>query len=400
MTLALSLSLAWRSVRRNLLPSLLTTLGITIGVGAVIMVVTLGQGAQRAITLQISSLGRNLLFLYPENPSRGGGAKPVAPFHEGDIQALAREFPSVVFAPQAARPGLVVYANENRPTTITGVDHSFFEARDWRLSHGRPFSPAELRSGRMVCVLGATPSRRLFPHQNPIGAKVRLGTIAFEVIGVLEAKGSSFGNDQDDLVLIPLRGFQRRISGTRDISLVLVSAGQGQQTAKIQRNVAAFMRERRRILDGLPDDFRVQDMKEVTKTLGQVTRLLTAFLAAIAAISLVVGGIGVMNIMWVSVKERTREIGIRIAVGAQEREVLRQFLMEAVLLAVLGGSIGMAGGLGCSFIACRLLTLPFLFDPLTGLLAFGFSAAVGVTSGYLPARHAARLDPIQALRNE
>ncbi len=295
---------------------------------------------------------------------------------------------------------LVIYGNENRPTTITGVDNNFFQARDWKLASGRIFSDAELRAGKMVCVIGATTHKELFHFQNPLGATLRIGKTSCEVIGVLEPKGASFGNDQDELVLIPLRGYQRRIAGNRDVGFAFISAKAADLTAKVQRDVTSLMHERRHIAPGSPDDFKVQDMKEVTKTVGQVTGMLTAFLSAIAAVSLLVGGIGIMNIMLVSVKERTREIGIRMSIGAMEREVLRQFLVEAITLAVLGGGIGIAIGLACSGLICHFLALPFVLDVSTVLLAFCFSGGVGVIFGYFPARQAARLDPIEAIRYE
>jgi putative ABC transport system permease protein len=400
MTILTTVLLALREVRRHLLRSMLTTLGIMIGVGAVILMVTLGRGAQKSITSQISGLGRNLLILFPESAARGGGPKPTAPFKEEDIQAIAREIPEAIVAPQATKSLLAIYGNENRPTTITGVDNNFFEARDWKLAAGRVFSDAELRAGRMVCVIGATTHKELFHYQNPLGATLRIGKISCEVVGVLEAKGASFGNDQDEVVLVPLRGFQRRIAGNREVSFAFISAKAAELTAKVQRDVTNLMHERRHVAPGSPDDFKVQDMKEVTKTVGQVTGMLTAFLSAIAAVSLLVGGIGIMNIMLVSVKERTREIGIRMSIGALEREVLRQFLIEAITLAVLGGGIGILGGLGCSAMICHFLKLPLVLDFATVLLAFCFSGGVGVIFGYFPARQAARLDPIEALRYE
>jgi putative ABC transport system permease protein len=362
--------------------------------------VTLGRGAQQSITSQISSLGRNLLILFPESAARGGGPKPTAPFKEEDILAIAREIPSAVIAPQATRSLLAIYGNENRPTTVTGVDDYFFQAREWNLAAGRIFSDAELRAGKMVCVIGATTRKELFHYQNPLGAALRIGKISCEVVGVLESKGASFGNDQDEVVLVPLRAFHRRIAGNREISFAFISAKSSDMTAKVQRDVTSLMHERRHVAAGSPDDFKVQDMKEVTKTVGQVTGMLTAFLSAIAAVSLLVGGIGIMNIMLVSVKERTREIGIRMSIGAMEREVLRQFLVEAVTLAVLGGAIGIAGGLACSALVCHFLGLPFVLDVSTIVLAFCFSGSVGVVFGYFPARQAARLDPIDALRYE
>jgi putative ABC transport system permease protein len=400
MSLFTTFLLAIREVRRHLLRSMLTTLGIMIGVGAVILMVTLGRGAQKSITSQISGLGRNLLIMIPESAARGGGPKPTTPFKVEDIQTIARDVADAIVAPQASRSLLAIYGNENRPTQVTGVDNNFFEAREWNLSAGRIFSDAELRAGKMVCVIGAATRKDLFHYQNPLGAALRIGKVSCEVIGVLEPKGATFGNDQDEVVLIPLRAYQRRIAGNREVNFAFISAKTSEVTAKVQRDVTSLMHERRHVAPGDPDDFKVQDMKEITKTVGLVTGMLTAFLSAIAAVSLLVGGIGIMNIMLVSVKERTREIGIRMSIGALEKEVLRQFLVEAITLSVLGGAIGVAGGLACSALACHFLDLPFVLDLTTVLLAFFFSGTVGVVFGYFPARQAARLDPIEALRYE
>jgi len=400
MNLLTTFLLAIREVRRHLLRSVLTTLGIVIGVGAVILMVTLGRGAQAEVTSTISSLGRNLLILIPERAVRTGGGGPTAPFKVEDIQAIAREIPNAVVAPQAARSMLVIYGNESRPTAVTGIDNHWFEARDWKLNAGRTFSDAELRSGRLVCVIGATTRKELFKYQEPLGATLRIGKLSCEVVGVLEAKGASFGSDQDDVVLLPLRAYHRRIAGNREVGMAWISAKSSDVISKVQGDVISLMQERRRVAPGEPNDFAVKDMKEINKTIGQVTTLLTAFLSSIAAVSLIVGGVGIMNIMLVSVKERTREIGIRMSIGAMEGEVMRQFLVEAVTLSILGGLIGVAGGLLCSAIACHFINLPFVLDLSTVLLAFFFSATVGVVFGYFPARQAARLDPIEALRYE
>lgn len=400
MNLLTTFLLAIREVRRHLLRSVLTTLGIVIGVGAVILMVTLGRGAQAEVTSTISSLGRNLLILLPERAARSGGGGPTAPFKMEDMQILAREIPNALVAPQAARSLLVIYGNESRPTAVTGIDNNWFQVRDWSLGAGRKFSELELRAGKLVCVIGETTRKELFRHQDPIGATLRIGKLSCEVIGVLNAKGASFGNDQDDLVLLPLQGYHRRIAGNRDIGVAWISAKSSDLVSKVQTDVINLMHERRRLAPGEQDDFAVKDMKEISKTVGQVTTLLTAFLSAIASVSLLVGGVGIMNIMLVSVKERTREIGIRMSIGAMEGEVMRQFLVEAVTLSILGGVIGVTGGLVGSAVACQVINLPFVLDLSTVLLAFFFSATVGVVFGYFPARQAARLDPIEALRYE
>ncbi len=402
MNLFTTLLLALREIRRHLMRSILTTLGIVIGVGAVITMVTLGRSATEKVTSQISGLGRNLLILVPESAKKGGGvAAPPSPFKIEDAQAIAREVSGVAAAaPMASRSQLAVFGNGNRSTTVNGTENSYFIARDWKLSEGREFSDAEMRAGKQVCILGATVKKEMFGYQNPIGATLRLGALSCEVIGVLESKGATFGNDQDDFVLIPLRTFHRRISGNRDVHVIFVAAQTSDSTIKVQKDTTALMHQRRRITDSQTDNFRVRDLKEVTDIIGTATGVLTAFLGAIAAVSLLVGGIGIMNIMLVSVTERTREIGIRLSIGALEHEVLMQFLVEAVTLSLLGGIIGIVGGLAVSGIVCLVLDMPFIFDPLIVCIAFVFSGAVGVVFGYFPARKAARLDPIEALRYE
>jgi putative ABC transport system permease protein len=273
--------------------------------------------------------------------------------------------------------------------------------RDWDLSSGRLFTDNEQNGGRAVCILGATVRKELFGGQDPIGENIRLGKITFKVIGVFESKGmAGFGHDQDDFVLVPLRTFQRRIAGNNDVSVIFLSANDGVSTEMVQQNVERLMRERRNIGLGKDDDFNVRDMQEIVSTLTGTTRVLTALLAAVAAVSLLVGGIGIMNIMLVSVTERTREIGTRLAIGALEREVLMQFLVESVVLSSFGGICGIALGLTGAAIGAHFLSVPFVWNSGIIVLAFLFSAAVGIVFGYFPARKAARLDPIEALRYE
>lgn len=393
--------LSVREIRRNLMRSALTTLGIVIGVAAVIAMVTLGGGAQQRVSSDISGLGKNLLMVFPgarqRGPSSGG-----APFKIADVEALERSIPRLErAAPMSSSQVRVVFANTNWTTTVSGVTDSYFEVRQWGLSAGRVFDEAEARSGRTVCILGETVRRKLFGVQDPIGARVRLGTGSCQVIGVLDAKGSStFGQDQDDIVLLPLLAFQRRISGTDDISMIFLSASSGASIDKVKADTIALLKQRRHIVQGKADDFQVQDMREIEALVEGTTKLLTAFLGAVAAISLIVGGIGIMNIMLVSVTERTREIGIRLAIGAFEREVLMQFLVEAAALSLSGGVIGIIIGLIISAVVASLVHIPFVLNLPIIAVAFVFSAAVGVVFGYFPARNAARLDPIEALRYE
>jgi putative ABC transport system permease protein len=284
---------------------------------------------------------------------------------------------------------------------VTGSTNAYFQIRAFGFDLGEGFSDSQLQSGAAVCVLGATVRTKLFGSQNPIGSSIRIAKLDCTVVGVTRPKGqSSFGMDQDDFVLVPLATFQRRITGSTDVGVIFLSAHDGKQIPKVKDQVTALLRERRRIAPGATPDFNVQSMQEITATLGTVTNALIALLGAIAAVSLLVGGIGIMNIMLVSVTERTREIGIRLSIGARGREVLFQFLVEAMSLSGIGGVVGILMGLMVSYIAARLMRLPFSFVPDMVVISFLFSASVGVVFGYLPARKASRLNPIEALRHE
>jgi putative ABC transport system permease protein len=396
--------LALREVRRNVMRSFLTILGIVIGVAAVITMVTLGNGATAKVTEQISSLGTNLLELRPGQGHRGpGGTRSTAEMFEiDDVQAIDREISGVAaVAPVASQSSQVIYGNKNWSTTVTGSSNAYLKVRNWTLDIGREFTEGELRSGKAVCILGNTVRKELFSGQDPLDATIRLEKLSCKVIGVFKSKGqSSFGMDQDDFVLVPLRMLQRRIAGNTDVSAISISARNGISTEKIEQDIERLMRERRRILPGKDDDFHVRNMEELVSTLTGTTKVLTGLLGAVAAVSLLVGGIGIMNIMLVSVTERTREIGIRMAIGAMEREVLMQFLVEAVVLSSFGGLFGIALALSASVWFAGMLQVPFIFNPGIVVIAFLFSAAVGVIFGFFPAQKAARLDPIDALRYE
>jgi putative ABC transport system permease protein len=395
--------LALRELGRNAMRSALTILGIVIGVGAVISMVTLGGGATTQITGEISSLGSNLIITRPgTRPQHGGIQVQAEPFDRADVAAIEREVPNTeAVAPMASAPTVAVFGNENWSTTVNGTTADYLAARDWPLALGRTFTEGEERSGALVCLLGATVRDELFGRQNPLGASIRLGAAACRVVGVLAARGeSTFGMDQDDFILAPLRAVQRRLVGDDDVDLIFVSAQSEAATAQVQGDLERLLRQRRRIGAGQEDDFTVQDMAEIASIVESTTGVLTTFLGAIAAISLLVGGIGIMNIMLVSVTERTREIGIRLAIGARGREVLLQFLVESTLLSLFGGGVGIALGLGLAAVAAPWLGVPFVFDPTIVVIAFLFSGAVGVLFGYVPARRAARLDPIDALRYE
>jgi putative ABC transport system permease protein len=396
--------LALRAIRRNVLRSSLTILGIVIGVAAVITMVTLGGGATAQVTAEISSLGTNMLQIRPGQGFRGpGGTRSSADMFEvDDAEAIMREIPGLeAVGPTASRGAQAIYGNRNWSTSVMGTTNAYFEVRDWELETGREFTDSELRSGRNVCIIGATVRDQLFGDQEPLGANLRLQRLSCQVIGVLESKGqSSFGTDQDDVVIIPLRTLHRRLAGKTDVSAIYLSARDEITTSTVKVDIERLMRERRRISPGEDDDFHVRDMQELVGALTSTTRVLTALLGAVAAVSLLVGGIGIMNIMLVSVTERTREIGTRLAIGALEREVLMQFLTEAVVLSSLGGVLGIGLGLLAGILGAGALGIPFVFNPGIVIIALVFAAAVGVFFGYVPARQAARLDPIEALRHE
>ena len=400
-----ALLLAMREIRRNMMRAILTTLGIVIGVGAVITLVTIGNGASASVTSSIASLGRNLVILQPgaRRGFGGGGASVSAPpFSNEDAEAIVREIANLrAVAPVATRTEVVVAGNRNHSAQIMGTDNAYFAARDWAVVQGRTFSEAEVRAGRTVCILGQTVRTTLFGSQNPLGTDIRVGDAPCEVVGVLEFKGqSTFGQDQDDIVIMPIRALQRRITGNADVGMVWIAASRAEDVPKMVGDVTQLMRERRHLTPAAPADFQVNDIAQSNQVMQQTTGTLTIFLAAIAAISLLVGGIGIMNIMLVSVTERTREIGIRLAIGARERDVLTQFLVEAVMMSGLGGLMGIAVGLVTSAILVRFFELPFVPSAGIVLLAFVVSAAIGIAFGYFPARRAARLDPIDALRHE
>ena len=397
-----TLLMALREIRRNKMRSALTTLGIVIGVAAVIAMVTLGEGASRRVTSDIASLGDNLLIVSPGAEHRGPTHASAPPFTGDDAVAIAREVPAAAkVAPSSSSGALAVFGNRNWSTTVTGSNEDYFDVRGFSVALGRTFSAGEQHAGSTVCVLGETVRKELFGALDPVQSTIRLGKVACTVVGVLEPKGqSTFGMDQDDFVVMPLRAFQRRIAGNTDVGVIFVSAVSGGATEQARTQIESLLRERRHIAAGQEPDFRVRDMKEIVKTVQTATGVLTALLGSIAAVSLLVGGIGIMNIMLVSVTERTREIGIRLSIGARGRDVLLQFLVESIVLSTLGGLFGMALGLGGSYAAARALSLPFPILPTIILVAVAFSAAVGVGFGYYPARKAARLNPIEALRHE
>jgi putative ABC transport system permease protein len=393
--------LALREIRNNLLRAGLTTLGIVIGVAAVITMVTLGNGATVNVTSTIASMGRNLLFVTP-GMRRNGPPSAGINFDEADSDVIARDVPGLAaVAPSVSRSSVAVLGNRNRTTTLSGSTNAFFTARDWSIGLGRDFSLSEIKGGKSVCILGETVRQDLFGDSDPVGQKMRMDKVACEVIGVMAAKGkSNVGGDPDDVVIMPLHAVQRRFMGNNAVNIIWLSVGDAADIPRVKTQISTLLRTRRHIAEGAADDFSVNDMAEISAMMTQTTGILTAFLSAVAAVSLLVGGIGIMNIMLVSVTERTREIGIRLAIGARARDVLLQFLVEAVVMSAFGGIVGILLGLSGAAGLAGVLDLPFIFQPGIVIIAFLFSAGVGVAFGFFPARRAARLDPIEALRHE
>jgi len=396
-----TLLLALRAIRRNLLRSFLTTLGVVIGVAAVITMVTLGNGATKAVSDQIASMGSNLLLLRP-GQHYGPGSEGAPNFKVADVDAIRNQISAAeAVAPVVNKTATVVYQARNWSTVITGSSNDYFRAGNWQLAAGRFFSESEERAGKAVCVIGNSVRENLFGRENPVGSEIRVKQFACEVIGLLKPKGqSAMGSDQDDTVIMPLRTVQRRLTGTQDVNRLTVSVREGASIDAVKEQLTLLLRERRKLGENEEDDFRVLDTRQIAEALTGTTRILTLLLGAVAAVSLLVGGIGIMNIMLVSVTERTREIGIRLAIGALEREVLLQFLIEAIVLSSLGGILGIAVATGASIVLAGVMQVPYLFQPGINLLSFLFSAAIGVIFGFFPARRAAQLDPIEALRHE
>ncbi|MEO5698816.1 MAG: ABC transporter permease [Burkholderiaceae bacterium] len=398
-----TLLLALRSIRRNLMRSFLTILGIVIGVSAVITMVTVGNGATLAIQSQISGLGTNLLQVRPGQrmgPGSGGAGAPA--FKDTDVEVITAQIGGVAAAaPESRSAGTLVANGRNWSSSITGSSNDWLTIGNWTLAQGREFSSDELRAGAAVCMVGETVRRELFGGGAALGAQLRVKQISCEIVGVLASKGQgAFGNDQDDMVFMPIKTLQRRITGNTQVNTLLVSMADGSDSERVKNSLTQLLRERRKLADTDEDNFNVLDTKQLGETLSGTTKVMTTLLGAVAAVSLLVGGIGIMNIMLVSVTERTREIGLRLAIGALEREVLLQFLIEAVVLAALGGLIGIVLATGASLGLSAVMQVPYAFNPGVNLLSFVFSAGIGVVFGYFPARRAARLDPIDALRHE
>ena len=407
MNWAVTLRIAGRALVRNKVRSLLTALGIIVGIAAVIAVVAVGQGATTMVREQISSMGDNLVVIFPGSSRMGGfhagmGSQQTLTAEDGD--ALARECPLVKAAtPMVRATGQVVYRDNNWGTFIQGVGATYLQVRNWDIDQGTCFSDAELRSGSRVCLIGATVAEQLFGDESPVGQTIRIRNMPFRVIGTLTRKGTAaWGQDQDDTILAPWTTVRRVLQNSpfSNVNQLLVSLTTLESLAEGKEQIADLLRQRHRLARGADDDFTVTDMTEVTSMITQVSRLMTVLLTVIASISLVVGGIGIMNIMLVSVSERTREIGLRMAVGARRRDILLQFLVEAVALAGAGGMLGVALGTGAAEAIAGANKWPIFVSPASVALALSFSAAVGIVFGLYPAWRASRLNPIESLRYE
>ncbi|MGC4071838.1 MAG: ABC transporter permease [Nibricoccus sp.] len=398
-------SIALREIRRNTMRAFLTVLGVIIGVAAVITMVTLGQGATEAVKSQISNLGSNLVML---RPGMGFGPRAssagVPNFTMADVNAVAQQVPGIAaLAPVRSSSYSTIYRQNARSTSVTGTTLDYFQINKWTLAEGRFFTDLEYRSGAAVAVIGNTVRTELFGSENPIGKKIRVGNASIEVIGVLAAKGQVGMGDQDDTLIAPLTTVQRRLAGmtsSHDISTISISAKDDANSDALLADLTSLMRQRRNLQPNQDNNFNVFDTRQIADTLSSSTRMMTMLLAAVAGVSLFVGGIGIMNIMLVSVTERTREIGIRLSIGATAKEVLLQFLVEAITLSCIGGLVGIALAVGLCALLAQIIHVNYVFNSQINIIAFIFSAAVGVLFGFTPARRAAALDPIVALRHE
>jgi putative ABC transport system permease protein len=399
---------AFRSLRANKMRSILTMLGMIIGVAAVIIMVAIGAGANQRISAQIASVGSNLLLVLPGSTTSGGlrmGSGGAVTLTMADARAIGKELPSVRAASPTSRSnGPVVYGNQNWTTVLQGGWPEFLEMRDWNVVSGRNFTEQETEAAAKVCLLGQTVSDYLFGSEDPVGKIVRVRNSPFTVVGVLDRKGQNpQGQDQDDTVILPISTLQKKLSrGGRPGSAgaIIVQAVDADRVKEAEEQVIELLRQRHRIGQGGTDDFTVRNLSEMLALAESATRIMSLLLGGIASVSLLVGGIGIMNIMLVSVTERTREIGIRMAVGARERDILSQFLIEAVILALTGGAVGILLGAGGAVLTSQLAGWTTVISASAVFLAFGFSAAVGVFFGFYPARKASRMDPIEALRYE
>ncbi|WP_323590304.1 ABC transporter permease [Aliarcobacter butzleri] len=396
--------IAIKEIRRNILRSILTILGIVIGVASVIAMVMIGDGTTASVKESITKLGTNMLTLRVGQERRGPPREDNSSkaFQNEDIIAIKNEIQNIkgVAAENSTKMN-IVYGNKSNNSSVIGTNNDYFIIKDWALKDGRIFDDSELSSGKSSCIIGTTIVTQLFGDENPIGASIRLKNMTCNVIGVLASKGAAaFGNDQDEIVIVPLKMYQRKIKGDKDVSSIIISITEERYIENAKTEITSLMQERRAVKIGEPDNFHIRDMKDILDTMTSTTNMLTYLLGSIAAISLLVGGIGIMNIMLVSVTERTREIGTRLAIGAMESEVLLQFLVEAVVLSTWGGIIGIFLGLGIGYTIVNMMQLPFIINNQIIIISFVFSTLIGIIFGYFPARKAARLNPIDALRYE
>ena len=404
------LRVAMRALAVNKLRSLLTMLGIIIGVAAVIVMIAVGAGAQQRVQEQISSLGSNLLLILSGSTTSGGvrmGFGSNLTISEDDAAAIPREIPQTMAAPALRGTAQLIWGNTNWSTVIFGVTPEYIEVRQWEIAAGRIFDAADMAGATKVCLVGQTVAKQLFGGADPLGQVIRVRRVPFTVIGVLESKGQSMmGSDQDDLVLMPITTARKRVLGAsnlakqRSVGTIWVKVAEGQDMKAAEEQVRSLLRQRHRLQPGQDDDFSLRNLEEVAATQEASSRVLAILLAAVASVSLVVGGIGIMNIMLVSVTERTREIGLRMAVGARTRDILGQFLVEAVTLSLIGGMAGIAIGIATAVGIAQFAGWRILLSPESVMLAVAFAFAIGVFFGFYPARKAARLNPVEALRFE
>jgi putative ABC transport system permease protein len=397
--------IAIRALQRNALRTLLTMLGIIIGVGAVIAMVSIGNGAKAQVEARIASLGQNVIMVFSGSVNRGGfsmGFGSAGTLSQADFDAVRREIPGVAGAsPEVRANAQVAFGSQNTQVQVTGVGEDYVSVRAWTLSSGENFTDVDVRNANKVCLIGKTTAETLFGDGDPVGQIVRVKNAPFTIVGALAPKGATgFGNDQDDIIYVPYTSAMKRLAGGTAFRSFVVQASTPEIVPEVQEAISELLRQRHRIQEGRDDDFIIRTQQEISEAATETTKVMTMLLASIASVSLLVGGIGIMNIMLVSVTERTREIGVRLAVGARSGDILLQFLTEAVTLSILGGLLGIGIGLGTSQIVSAKLGWPTLVSSSSILLSFVFSGAIGIFFGFYPARKAAQLDPIDALRYE
>ena len=404
MILFATLRIAVRALRRNKLRTLLTALGIIIGVGAVIAMVSIGNGAKSQIEAQIASLGQNVLNVMSGNFQRGGvrmGWGSAGTLTKDDYEAIRKEVDGLNgMSPEVGSSAQVATGNQNSFVSVKGESADYLDVRSWGLASGSNFTEQDVRGASKVALIGQTTAQNLFGDADPVGQSIRIKNAPFTIVGLLEKKGSGFGGDQDDVLLVPYTSAMKRLTGQTTFFRLLVQASAPDLLTNVQTQISELLRQRHRITDNKDDDFGVQTQQEIADRFTATSKIMTVLLGSVACVSLIVGGIGIMNIMLVSVTERTREIGIRLAVGARGRDILLQFLTEAVTLSAVGGIVGILLGIGSSRFISAKLSWPTLTSMDSIVVAFAFSAAVGIFFGFYPARKASQLDPIEALRYE